>query len=316
MLKILFIASLFLSLLGCDSQPTAPLKVAAHIWPGYEFMFLAQQEKWLDPQQVNLIQTHSATESLQALKEGKIDAAALTLDEVLRARADGIDLTVILIFNISAGADMLLAKPEFTTIQQLKGKRIGLEQGALGAIMLAKLLQQNNLTYDDIQQIPININQAYAAWQNNEVDALITYEPLASQLLANHAHKLFDSRDIPNTIIDVLAIRTKNINHHQPAIRHLIAQHFKAFNHFHNNIQDASYRMATHLQLAPEKVLTQYKGLLLANINYNKQLMQNPASSLLKNTRSLQTLMIKLGIIQTDKTINDDFFNASFLPAN
>ena len=69
-----------------------PLVVASHVWPGYELMFLAQREGWL-PQGISLMETNSATVSRSVLAAGKADAAALTLDEVLRARAAGEPLT-------------------------------------------------------------------------------------------------------------------------------------------------------------------------------------------------------------------------------
>lgn len=57
---------------GCESLFAQRITIAAHAWPGYEFLFLAQREKWLDNSLVDLIETTSATESLNALLEARL----------------------------------------------------------------------------------------------------------------------------------------------------------------------------------------------------------------------------------------------------
>ncbi len=58
---------------GC--QPTPPLNVASHVWPGYEFMFLARDQGWFNKQQVQLVETATASDSLRALSEQQVSAA-------------------------------------------------------------------------------------------------------------------------------------------------------------------------------------------------------------------------------------------------
>lgn len=108
-----------LTVSGCKWGADKPIAIAAQVWPGYEPMFLARSEGWLDAERVHLLETASATESLQALRDGTVDGAALTLDEVLKARATGLSLSVVMIFDLSAGADMLVARAGITTLADL-----------------------------------------------------------------------------------------------------------------------------------------------------------------------------------------------------
>lgn len=77
-----------LLLAGC--APRKPLRVAAHPWVGNETLFLARQHGWLDPTWVRLVETPTAYASLHLLRVRMVEAASLTLDEVLRARALGL----------------------------------------------------------------------------------------------------------------------------------------------------------------------------------------------------------------------------------
>jgi NitT/TauT family transport system substrate-binding protein len=148
-------------------------------------MFLARHEGWMPNKEIVFLETTSATDSLNALAEGKVDGAALTLDEVLRARNKGIPLTVILVFDVSAGADVVLARPHIKSIRDLAGKRIGVEQSAIGALMLQKVTEasgQGTLKADIISTTP---DMHLADWNKGKLDAIITYEPVATQIQAN-----------------------------------------------------------------------------------------------------------------------------------
>ena len=93
---------------GCSQGQL--LKVGIHPWVGYESLELAQQFKWL-PEGVELVHKEELNTSGAALQAGQVDAACLTLDEVLRLRAEGTPVTVGLVFDVSAGADALLVRP-------------------------------------------------------------------------------------------------------------------------------------------------------------------------------------------------------------
>ena len=108
-------------LLGACEQSAHPVTVARHVWPGYEFMFLAQELGFIDPGEVEFTETSSASETLQLLLDGRVDGGALTLDEVLRAHSKGVALSVVLVFNVSAGADVLITRSKLGNLQDLRG---------------------------------------------------------------------------------------------------------------------------------------------------------------------------------------------------
>lgn len=277
-------------------------------------MFLARSEGWLQSQQVHILETASATESIQALMAGKVDAAALTLDETLKVREMGLPMTVVMVFNLSAGADKLLASQDINDLASLKGKRLGYEPSSVGEVMLAEVLNRAQLNRQDLKLHPIPVNQHHEAWHEKTVDAIITYEPTATHLLADGAHQLFDSTQAPNLIIDVLAVRSDRLNHHYAkAIRHLITAHFKALRHLHLNPNDAAYRMAAHLQLSSFEVLAAYKGLVLPDALLNHHLMAKTPSELLVSAEHLVDLMLNYQLLKKPMVLSE-FIDASYLP--
>lgn len=293
-----------------------PIAIATRIWPGYDLMYLARSEGWLAAEQVRLVEMSSGQDSLKALAEGKMDGAAMTLDEVLQARAGGLPLSVVMIFDISAGADMLVARPGIKTLADLKGRRIGFEPGSVGEMMLVESLRAAGLTQEDVTLVMLPITQQREAWSRDQVDAAVTFEPVATQLLAQGALNLFDSRRIPNTIVDVLAMRSDRLDRsHAGAIRNLIAAHFRALEHLQRNPQDAAYRMAPHLGLPAEDFLSAFKGLMLPDAAYNYRLLAGTSPELLPSARKLSAIMVKSGLLKQDDPLTN-LIRADFLPTD
>lgn len=286
---------------GCAAA--MPLRVAAHVWPGYELMFLARSLGWLPPEEATLIETRSATESLAALARGEVDGAALTLDEVLRARADGMQLTVALIFNVSAGADVVMARQSVRAPKDIAGRRVGAETSSVGAVMLHKFLERAGLSIGDVTMVSVAGNDHLAAWDRERLDAIVTYEPMASRLQAAGAHRLFDSRALPNTILDVLALRADVLPARADAVRALAAAHFRGLRHLQTNPQDAAYRMAAHLGLPAGEVYRAFSGLQLPTLDVNRRLLA-PGGDAQTAAAALSAVMVRTGILAGDDDLH------------
>ena len=298
---------------GCWLLADKPITVAAHTWVGYEPMFLARREGWLDQKLVRLHETTAATESMQLLAQGKVDGAALTLDETFKARQDGQKLTVVMIFNISAGADMLITRSGITTLADLKGRRIGFEQSSVGELLLSEILRIAGLSRADITPVGMSVDKHLDAWKRKEADAFVTYEPVAGELLALGGTRLFDSRQIPNTILDVLVMRTDVLDSHDAAIRHLTQSHFKALDHLTRNPQDAAYRMAEHLKLSAADVLPAFKGLVLPDAANNHRLLAGATPELLATASKVSTVMTRNGLLKQEDSLQN-LLRSDFLP--
>lgn len=276
-------------------------------------MFLARQEGWLASADLSFLETATATASLAALASDQADAAALTLDEVLRARDQGIALNVVLVFDISTGADMLLARPEIKRLADLAGKRIGVEQTALGALMLHKILTAAGLPKSAISLVPLGGDGHLDTWNKEKLDAVITYEPTATHLLEEGARRLYDSRQMPDTIFDVLAIKPEVAERQPEALATLVAGHFRALRHFRHNPQDAAYRMAARMGIPAEELLDAFRGLELPDLHANRRLLDGSTNRLPRAAGEISQVMLAAGLLRGPADLNG-LVLADFLP--
>ncbi|MGE5504122.1 MAG: ABC transporter substrate-binding protein [Actinomycetota bacterium] len=295
---------------SCD-QPR-PLVTSLHSWVGYETLVLAREFGWL-PAWAQLRQVENAGETLALLKSGAVDAGCLTLDEVLRARAAGVPLTVVLVFDVSAGADMVLARPGIESLADLAGKRLGLEEGAVGALVLAKLLEVAGLPPSALTLVDLPPDRQVAAWQAGQVDAVVTFEPTATLLRRQGARLLFDSRQMPDTIFDVLAVRRERASD-RAAMRALVGGHFRALDHIRASREDAVHRIATHQGVAPEEVRQQLGGIALPSLAANRGYLVPEGSHLLAAAAMLSTLMTGQGLLPREDAL-DGLVSAIGLPS-
>lgn len=302
-------------LMGCTRQ--APkLQVASHTWPGYLPMFLARDEGWLSNASVELYKTASPSESMRLLASQQVGAAALTLDEVLRLRTAGVPLVVALVFNISSGADMVLGRGEVRQLADLRGRRIGVEITALGALMLVKTLEAAGLLIEEVDVVALPLDAQEAAWQAATIDALVCFEPLAGRLMRQGAHLLFDSRVLPNLILDVLAVRRDVLPASAAALRALLVGHFRALEHLHHQPLDAAYRLAVHLGGDGRQALDAYRGLILPDLALNRRLLGGSSPELLRAAREIAAAMAAHGLLPTAQIDLDDLARDDWLPSS
>ncbi len=267
-LQLSLAAGLAASLPGCGRGD--PLRVGIHPWIGYEPLYLAEEFGWL-PDTVQLVKGTAARDSMSGLLSGQLDAAALTLDEALRVCSAGVDLRLVAVTNVSVGADMLLVRPDITAIEQLKGRAVGVELNGVSGVMLLHLLERAGLTTGDISVVDIPVDQHLEAWNNGLIDASVCYQPVAARLEQAGAVSLFDSRELPDTIFDVLAVTHRAEGRQPGPIKDLVAGHFAGYRYLVRNLHDAVYRIATRQGMAPELIRQALATVMLPDLAANQR---------------------------------------------
>ena len=297
--------------LGGCAPPEPPLRLGSIVFPGYEFVFLAREKGWLDERQVRLIELLSNTDALRALASGQLEAAMLTLDEMLSAQADGLDLCAVLILDVSAGADAVLAHPPLT-LKELAGRRIAVEDSAGGAIMLSALLAAAGLRIEQVRKESFTLDRSIEFYRQRRVDFIISVEPWVSQLERLGARRIFDSARIPGRIVDVLAVRRGVLDSHADAVRQLVAAHFRALAHWRSQPEEAQRLLAARLRLGPSEVSTAYKGLEMLDVADNRAWMQRDGQ-LTRVLQELQPAMQQDALLQRAFGLAE-VADSSFLP--
>ncbi|MBV2163678.1 MAG: ABC transporter substrate-binding protein [Comamonas sp.] len=289
--SLLAVLGLTWLLAGCSPRYQPPLTLGTNTWIGYEPLYLARELGYYDGANLRLVELASTTQTLDALRIGTLDMAAVTLDEALLLAQEGQPISVLWVLNISAGADALIAKPAITALAQLRGKRIGVEQTATGAYMLDAALQQAGLQVQDITIVPLPLDEHFSAWQANAIDAVVTFDPARQKLLHTGGLELFTSQDIPGQIVNVLVARQSALDCCRPQIAQVIAGQQRALQYLRQTPKQAWQHMAPRQGVAAENVADALSGIELPDARMNRQLLTDPTTGLPATTRQLVQTM-------------------------
>jgi NitT/TauT family transport system substrate-binding protein len=293
---------------GCEVT-VPPLRIGTLLWPGYEPFYLANQLGYYQHHPIHFIDYPSQTEVMRAYRNGEIDGVTLTFDQILALAETDPDTRAVLVTDISDGGDVLLSRSEIRTLQELKGKRLGLETTALGSYFLTLALQTVDLTIQDLQLVDLKGREVEQAFQRGMVDAVVTYEPYRSSLMRQKARLLFDSSQIPGAIIDGLAVRQATIEHQTETLQGLFKGWFQALDYMSKYPQESTRQIARHQGTSPEDVLQSFKLIQIPDLAENLKLFGDPNSSLYLNVERLSRLMAKTKLLKQaidPKTIISD----------
>ena len=297
MQRFLHLAAALLLLSACTPEPVAPLRIGTCIRVGCEQLYLARDLGYYGDAPVRIVEYSSATESLRAFRSGALDAVAVSLDEAMQL-AQHAPLRVVLVMNFSNGADVILAQPGLTTFADIKGKRVGVENTALGAYVLARALQINGLQPGDIRVVHLPIDVQKRAFEEKRVDAVVTFEPVHSELEAAGAHHLFDSRQLPGEMVNVIAVRKEFLDRHPLVVEALLRGWFRALATFEAEPSESTQRMATDRALPPQQFHSSLDGFHFPNLDDNLALFtQKPP--LRGRVELLSAFMLQQGLLDT-----------------
>lgn len=293
-----------------ESDNNKPVRIGTNVWPGYEPLYLARDTGLYDKTKVQLVEYPSASGVIRALKSRSIEAAALTLDEVLVLLQHDIPLHAVLVLDISHGGDVIIAKPNFPDFKQLRGKRVGVEGSALGAYVLSRALDINAMSIDDITIVQLEADEHERSYTEDMVDAVVTFEPTRTNLLNQGGMEVFTSREIPGEIVDVLVVHADAITQSPNNIRHIVDGWFKALDKLKNDPQASGAIIAQRLGISPDEALASFEGLHLPDRAENKMLLSGPGAQLAPVMDMLSQTMRTRDLLQGDvdtRTLLDPF---------
>ncbi len=301
---ILLLTVGLLGLNGCTDEPTPVLRVGADVWPGYEPLYLARDLDYFRGAPIHPVEFTSATQVIRAYQNEAIDAVCLTLDEALLLASQGADFRIVLAADFSNGADVIIGASGIQTMKDLQGRRVGVEDTALGAFFLTRALQESGMQTGDVRVVPMQVQDHEQAFLKGDVDAVVTFEPVRGKLLARGAHILFDSSRIPSEIVDVVLVRADYLQHHPQVVADLVRGWQQAQDYMTRTPDDALVRMARREGVTVAEMRTALHGVHLPSREENRELLSGRAPALQPALQRLAKFMLQAKLLQSPAPVD------------
>ncbi len=304
-LCVLACAALLLSMTGCMREPETALRIGTNVWIGSEPLYLARELGYLNPATVQLVEYPSASEVLRAFRNQAIDGMVISLDELFGLAVDGFQPRIILVVDVSHGADVVVGRRGMHTMRDLKGKSVAVESGALGAFVLSRALTLNGMQASDVNVVHLESNEQPSAFEQGQVDGAVTFDPYRVQFLQAGATTLFDSTQIPGEIVDLLAVRAPVIAKQPKSIQALLTGWFRAIDYMKSEPKDAAQRMGIRQQTSGEQFLAAQQGLRVPSREENLKMLGGTSPELATAGRRLMALMLDAKLLREKLEIED-----------
>lgn len=296
---IVAIALFTFILISCDRTPPKPLRIGTNVWPGYEPLFLARDLGYYENTPIKLVE-YPSIDPNQSYRNGEVELSATPLTGFLMLAQTHPDVRAWLIIDISDGADAIVAKPGIANLQSLKGRRVGFDRSPLSAFVLTRSLEQVGLSLNDVKLVDVELFEQKEALQQNRVDAVVTFEPHRSNLLADGAKLLFDTTQFPGEIVDVLVGSESLLRTHASQLQVLMQAWFRALDYIEKNPEDAARRMAQRQGVTPEQFLKSLKGLRFVSLEENQKILGKTDPILLNSAQRLSQFLKENKLLKQD----------------
>lgn len=197
------------------------MKVASSVWPGSEPLVMARDSGLLKGQ-TRVLEMPWASAVTRAFDDEVVDLAVLTLDAVCLLRAEGHHLRVLRVLDESTGGDALIARQPVRTLNELRGKRVGVDLQGTGMFLLINALEQAGMALGDIETVPLIQPEIESLFAKGDIDAAVASEPWLTQVSTEGTSRLFDSKALKTPIYRLLVASEHAGGQFQAEIRGLI----------------------------------------------------------------------------------------------
>jgi NitT/TauT family transport system substrate-binding protein len=263
------------TLAACSTAPssaTAKITLGFSAWPGW-FPWQVAQEAGLftkNDLNVELRYFDSYTESIDALARGEIDANSQTLNDTLASATGATELSIVLVNDNSTGNDKIIAREGITSVADLKGARVAVEQGTVDHYLLLLALAEANLTAQDIQLVPLATDAAAAAFAAGQVDAVGAFAPFTTTALARPGSRaIATSAEFPGAIPDHLVVAAALAQNRPAEVQALVDTWFDTLQWIRDNKDAAISIMARRGGVSIEEYQTYDAGTTLLTRRQN-----------------------------------------------
>jgi NitT/TauT family transport system substrate-binding protein len=289
-------------------------------WPGWFPWQVANDQGIFDQNKVkvDLKWFDGYLESISTLNAEQIDANSQTLGDTVSSIAGGADQVVVLVNDNSTGNDKIIVREGINTIQDLKGKKVGAEEGTVDHFLLLLGLKEAGLSPEDIEFVPfLETGQAAAAFAAGQIDAVAVFAPFTTQALTlANSKELFSSKDFPGSISDHLVFNRKFVEANPEKVQAMVDSWFATLDYIKTNPDQANEIMAKRGGVTVEEYKQYADGTKLFTIEENLEAFTkgNDMKSLYFSAQEMSKFLVDVGLASqqadTSNIFDDRFVKA------
>ncbi len=242
-----------------------PLKIAYSDWPGWVAWQIGIDKGWFEEEGVEVeFFWMDYVASMDAYVAGNVDAVTMTNGDALVTGGTGKPSVGIIINDYSNGNDMIVAAPGIETLADLKGKKIGLEEGFVIHLLLLKGAELAGIDPSEFEIVNTPTNETPQVLASGAVDAIGAWQPNSGQALKTvpGSKPVLTSADAPGIIYDLLSVDPESLETRRDDWMKVVKVWYRIVDFLKDeeNIDEALEILAARVAISPDEYEPFFEG--------------------------------------------------------
>ncbi len=292
-------------------------RIAISTWVGYTPLYIADEKGFFEDEGLDLeITVFPGNEGQLAFAAGRVDAFTTASSSVVVLAAQGKEFDIVYVTDFSTGGDGILARDSIESVKDFKGQRIAVEEVGVSHFYLLQVLHDAGLSESDVELVNMAPDAAAAAYQGGNIDIAVTYAPYLGQV--NRETKdgriIHDTSAAPTLITDFYMFDTDFAEQHPEAVKAFIRGIVRGQEFMETNWEEALAIGAKRLEVTPESLAEDLKGIEIPSLDRNVMALADPNSEIfvVPALENLATFLKEKNQIDSVPDMNR-FVNPSYL---
>ncbi|MBC7878437.1 MAG: ABC transporter substrate-binding protein [Anaerolineales bacterium] len=231
-----------------------PIRVEFTQWWGDYTLIIAQEKGFFEKYGVVVepVYYEVFSDTYPDLASGQIDGALIAVGDIININRSA--NMKILAISDDGSFMSIMARPEINTVEDLKGKTIGVLIGTQYELMVSEMLRSANMEADDVNVVAMNPEDASVALRNNRVQAVFTWEPFLSDAILDGNKVIYPTDRSLRLFPDMIVFRESLVEERPDDIKAFLQAWFEAVDYRLQNPQETRSIVANYLGIDIEKV--------------------------------------------------------------
>jgi len=299
--------ALTLGLFAGQAQAAELIKCVYPYWFGFAPTLVAQDLGYFAEEgiEVDSVFDNDRANVYPALDMNDIQCTMRTIGEHMSRplEADS-NYVVIGVIDVSIGADGVVGAPGINKATDLIGKTFAGEINHPGTLMLAHALKQAGHSLSEVNMRMIATDDAQAVFEDPEISAVATWEPMLSGIVATTSRKgssiLLSSKDFNGLITDVVIVNKKDYQANRGKYEAMMRGIYRAVDLFNKNPEKFLASAAPQYDVTPDVMMGDLGGVYYTSYEDAQEFFGTGGG-----TAKLETVIDSLNTINVDLDLQD-----------
>lgn len=289
---------------ACQRSERPPIVIGINLWVGYEYVKLGVRQGFFAAEgvEVRVVEFGSINDVTRAFLRGEIDVFGCSPVELLvTADKGGRAPKVFQVLDFSNGADVVIARKPIADVAGLRGKRVAIEPGTVTTFLLLRALESAGMSLDDVTLVPADQLQMLEVFVSGQVDAVVTFPPVSSNILATgQGSTIFSSERVPGEIVDMFATDAALLQERPGDVAAMLRAFERAIDYVAAHPSEAHPFMAAGLGMKPEEVAALLTQGVHATTLAQQEMLFASGGPLTKSLQTNADLLRRAGLLSRE----------------